>query len=224
MSHSIVSPICREYGLRNWTDQFRVPQHCLETSFLEFFRTYFFLCVTFTTPVSHWNVLSGIFIALLGCYAACSSYSLLIGCPKTLVLNCHYTLPNSPEESGSRLIPGGSLKSQICVVCRLCKLLIIYMSSVTDEWNSVEHWQNNTEGGRRKYSGTNISQYPFFTTYLTWIGFGLNPVPRGDGPGTNPLIHGTSIVFIQFIPPCGYVLFKGHTSGENEIFWVLKIK
>lgn len=41
----------------------------------------------------------------------------------------------------------------------------------------------------------------FFTTNLTWTGLGLNLVPRGDGPGTNPLIHGTSIVFIQFIPP-----------------------
>jgi hypothetical protein len=201
MSRSIVSPVCRVYGLSNWTGQFCVPQHCLETSFLEFFRSYFFLCVTLTAHVSHWNVLSGIFIALLGFYTACSSYSLMIDCPKTSVLSCHYKLRNNPEESGSRLIPGGNLKSQICVVCRLCKLLIIYMASVTDEWNSVEHWQNITKGERRKCFGTNTSQYPVFTTDLTWTGLGLNPVPRGDGQGTNPLIHGTSIAFIQFIPP-----------------------
>ena len=203
MSRSIVSPVCSEFGLSNRTDELCGPQHCPETSFLEFIRTYFFLCVRFTTPVSHWAVLSGIFIALLGWYAACSSNSLPIGCPKTSVLNCHYTLRNSPEERGSRLIPGGSLKSRVCVVWRLCKLLIICMNSVTDGWNSVEHWQNDTKGGRRKYCETNTSQYRFFffTTNLTWIGLWLNAVPRGDGPGTNPLIHSTSFVFIQYISP-----------------------
>jgi hypothetical protein len=139
------------------------------------------------------------------------------------MLNCHYTLPKRPEERVSHLIPGGSLKLRIYVVGRRWKLLIMYMASVIEELNRVEHWQNDTMGGRRKYSGTNTSQRPFFTTGLTWIGLGLNSVTRGDGPGTNPLIHGTSIVLYSLFPH-GCVLFKGHASGEKEIFWVLKIK
>jgi hypothetical protein len=36
-----------------------------------------------------------------------------IGCPETSVRNYHYSLRNSPEESSSHLIRGGSLKSQL---------------------------------------------------------------------------------------------------------------
>jgi len=133
MSYSIASPVCREYGLSNRPDQLCVPQHCPETSFLGFFRTYFFLCVSFTASVSHWTVLSVIFIALLGSCVACSSNSLLICCPKTSVLNCHYTLRNSPEERGPLLVSNENLKSRVWVVWRRRKLLIIYMASVIDE-------------------------------------------------------------------------------------------
>jgi len=34
-----------------------------------------------------------------------------IGCPETSVRNYHYSLRNDPEERGSRLLRGGSLKS-----------------------------------------------------------------------------------------------------------------
>lgn len=104
-----------------------------------------FLCVRITAPMSHWTVLAGIFYlcvencALLACYAACSGNSLLIGSPKTSVLNCYYTPRNSPEERGSCLISGGSLKSWICVVWRRCELLTMCVASVIDEWNSVDH-------------------------------------------------------------------------------------
>jgi hypothetical protein len=35
-----------------------------------------------------------------------------IGCPETSVRNCHHSLRNNPEERGSQLLRGGSLKSR----------------------------------------------------------------------------------------------------------------
>ena len=48
--------------------------------------------------------------AVLVCYAA--SKMRPIGCPETLVRNYHFSLRNNPEELGSRLLRGGSLKSR----------------------------------------------------------------------------------------------------------------
>jgi hypothetical protein len=39
-----------------------------------------------------------------------------IGCPETAVRNYHYTLRNSPAESSSQLLRGGSLKSHIVLL------------------------------------------------------------------------------------------------------------
>jgi hypothetical protein len=39
-----------------------------------------------------------------------------IGCPETSVRNYHYTLRNSPEDSSSQLLRGGSLKSHIVLL------------------------------------------------------------------------------------------------------------
>ena len=36
-----------------------------------------------------------------------------IGCPETSVRNCHYSLHSNPEECGSHLLRGRSLKSRI---------------------------------------------------------------------------------------------------------------
>lgn len=55
------------------------------------------------------------------------------------------------------------------------------------------------EEGESTLGRTRPSNRFYHKSHIT--GLGLNPVPRGDGPGTNPLILGTSIVFIQFIPP-----------------------
>jgi hypothetical protein len=55
--------------------------------------------------------------ALLGYYAAYSGNSGpvkmgQISCPETSVMNCHYTLRNTPEERRSDIHLGGSLKSR----------------------------------------------------------------------------------------------------------------
>jgi len=43
-----------------------------------------------------------------------------IGCPETSVRNSHYSLRNNPEEDGSQLLCGGSLKSRIPKTYQFC--------------------------------------------------------------------------------------------------------
>ena len=53
-------------------------------------------------------------------------------CPETSAKNCHYYLRNNPEERGSRVLRGRSLKSRILSVTSRALLLARFTFSLNE--------------------------------------------------------------------------------------------
>jgi hypothetical protein len=77
----------------------------------------------------------------------------------------------------------------------------------------MEHRWNETDRGKRKYSGKTCPSATLSTTNPTWTDSGSNPVLCGERPVTNRLSHSTA----HFTPYCHRVfLFKSIT----KCFWL----
>ena len=57
---------------------------------------------------------------------------------------------------------------------------------------SSEHWRNDAEKRKWKYSEKTLLQYPLCTTNLTWTGLASNADFQFNSPATSDLRHGTA--------------------------------
>ena len=82
------------------------------------------------------------------------------------------------------------------------------MASVVDGWKmSVEHWWNDPDRERPKYSEEkrNLPTANLSTINLTRIDLGSNPGLRGERPATNYMNHGRALPYIDISCPLRYV-------------------
>jgi hypothetical protein len=63
---------------------------------------------------------------------------------------------------------------------------------------SIEHWWNDNDRPRLKYSETTCHSTTLSTTNSTWTGLGLNPGLHRDRVVTDNLGHGTALYSVKF--------------------------
>jgi hypothetical protein len=76
----------------------------------------------------------------------------------------------------------------------------------------MEHWWNDTGGGKQKYWEKNLSQCYVYTTHLTRTELGSNPGLHGERPPNAPYL-----MYIQVVPRVQAVGvgYKSHLVHAN---------
>jgi hypothetical protein len=81
-----------------------------------------------------------------------------------------------------------------------------------NEWMCIEHWGNDTDRGKPKYSEENLSQCHLSTTNLTWTNLWMNMGLHNERPVTNHLIHGTAFsLYVAVTLPTDIILLFIHS-------------